>query len=194
MYGFGYAIGAEAIVLGNGTLGCDGYTFNGWKDKKGNLYKPGDKFAIKDNLDSSNEASTYVLTADFTANRQIDFNRKEKIGGKEVDVRYYPIFDNVHYPKGAHFYGNDGTEYTAMNPNITYATVPEGTIINAVRSIYTDYNSVYGEGAGELMIPKHLINGMSVPEIAKKCGVSEDAARYQCEKYKDYDTYFFIND
>lgn len=48
--------------------------------------------------------------------------------------------------------------------------------------------------AGELMIPKHLINGMSVPEIAKKCGVSEDAARYQCEKYKDYDTYFFIND
>ena len=33
--------------------------------------------------------------------------------------------------------------------------------------------------AGELLIPHHLIGGMTEWEIAEKCGVSETAARYQ---------------
>lgn len=35
--------------------------------------------------------------------------------------------------------------------------------------------------AGELMVPAHLVKGMSVTEIAKQCGVSYDAA---CVQYR----------
>ncbi len=34
--------------------------------------------------------------------------------------------------------------------------------------------------AGEFMVGKHLINDMDIFEIANKCGVSLDAAGYQC--------------
>ena len=33
--------------------------------------------------------------------------------------------------------------------------------------------------AGELMVPAHLVRGMGTHEIAKRCGVSDDAARVQ---------------
>jgi hypothetical protein len=33
--------------------------------------------------------------------------------------------------------------------------------------------------AGELLVPAHLINGMTISDIAQKCGVSKDAAQYQ---------------
>ena len=36
--------------------------------------------------------------------------------------------------------------------------------------------------AGELMVPANLIHGMSEWEVAEKCGVSLDAARYQLSK------------
>lgn len=36
--------------------------------------------------------------------------------------------------------------------------------------------------AGELMIDSDLVKGMSVDEVVSKCGVSEDAARYQLSK------------
>ncbi|KVP98757.1 hypothetical protein WJ97_09960 [Burkholderia ubonensis] len=36
---------------------------------------------------------------------------------------------------------------------------------------------------GELLIPKHLVNGMSVSDVAKECGVSYDAAEYQLNLY-----------
>lgn len=38
--------------------------------------------------------------------------------------------------------------------------------------------------AGELLIPKHLVTGMSADIVAEKCGVSELAANYQLGKYK----------
>ena len=38
--------------------------------------------------------------------------------------------------------------------------------------------------AGELMIAKHLVMGMSVQQIVKKCGVSYDAAKLQLEKFR----------
>lgn len=36
--------------------------------------------------------------------------------------------------------------------------------------------------AGELLVPAHLVKDMSPREIAKKCGVSKDAAKYQYKK------------
>lgn len=36
--------------------------------------------------------------------------------------------------------------------------------------------------AGELLVPHDLVQGMSADEVAKKCGVSMDAARYQLKK------------
>ncbi|MBU9215438.1 MULTISPECIES: ImmA/IrrE family metallo-endopeptidase [Burkholderia] len=36
---------------------------------------------------------------------------------------------------------------------------------------------------GELLIPKHLVSGMSVSDVAKECGVSYDAAEYQLKLY-----------
>ena len=36
---------------------------------------------------------------------------------------------------------------------------------------------------GELLVPKHLVEGMSVHDIEKHCGVSNDAARYQLQLY-----------
>lgn len=36
--------------------------------------------------------------------------------------------------------------------------------------------------AGELMIDSDLVKGMTVDEVVSKCGVSEDAARYQLSK------------
>lgn len=41
--------------------------------------------------------------------------------------------------------------------------------------------------AGELMIPKHLIGDMTPKQVASACGVSYDAAIYQCQKYRGGD-------
>ncbi|HZG20587.1 MAG TPA: ImmA/IrrE family metallo-endopeptidase [Herbaspirillum sp.] len=38
---------------------------------------------------------------------------------------------------------------------------------------------------GELLIPRHLVRGMRVDEVARACGVSADAARYQLNLYAD---------
>ncbi len=37
--------------------------------------------------------------------------------------------------------------------------------------------------AGELMIPKHLVDNMNLLKMATACGVSYDAAKYQYSKY-----------
>jgi len=39
--------------------------------------------------------------------------------------------------------------------------------------------------AGEIMIPKRLVKGMTIEEIAKKCGVTKSAAEYQLKKYNE---------
>lgn len=36
---------------------------------------------------------------------------------------------------------------------------------------------------GELLVPKHLVTGMSAIEVAHECGVSSDAAEYQLKLY-----------
>lgn len=36
---------------------------------------------------------------------------------------------------------------------------------------------------GELLIPRHLINGMSIDQVVSNCGVSYDAAAYQMKLY-----------
>lgn len=36
---------------------------------------------------------------------------------------------------------------------------------------------------GELLIPKHLVSGLSTWEVMKLCGVSQDAAEYQLKLY-----------
>ncbi|CAM3103115.1 ImmA/IrrE family metallo-endopeptidase [Cupriavidus taiwanensis] len=36
---------------------------------------------------------------------------------------------------------------------------------------------------GELLVPKHLVNGMSAIDVARQCGVSLDAAVYQLGLY-----------
>lgn len=41
--------------------------------------------------------------------------------------------------------------------------------------------------AGELMISKRLINGMAANDVTIRCGVSEDAAKYQLSKYRKED-------
>ena len=38
--------------------------------------------------------------------------------------------------------------------------------------------------AGELLMPAHLINGMSISEVQKQCGVSAKAAQYQLNSLK----------
>lgn len=37
---------------------------------------------------------------------------------------------------------------------------------------------------GELLVPAHLVQGMTVEEVAEKCGVSLPSARYQLAKQK----------
>lgn len=39
--------------------------------------------------------------------------------------------------------------------------------------------------AGELLIPKHLVGGMSAAEVVGRCGVSYEAATYQLKKYEE---------
>ena len=39
--------------------------------------------------------------------------------------------------------------------------------------------------AGELLIPKHLVAGMSVNEVVRACGVTPTAAAYQLKKFKE---------
>ncbi len=46
--------------------------------------------------------------------------------------------------------------------------------------------------AGELLIPKHLVNGMEFYKIMDNCGVSTDAARYQIERYRESDPEFNV--
>lgn len=36
--------------------------------------------------------------------------------------------------------------------------------------------------AGELLVPRHLVQGMTITEVAAKCGVSVQAAAYQLNK------------
>jgi Zn-dependent peptidase ImmA (M78 family) len=36
--------------------------------------------------------------------------------------------------------------------------------------------------AGELLVPAHLVRGMGIDDVIKKCGVSRDAARVQLSK------------
>jgi len=36
---------------------------------------------------------------------------------------------------------------------------------------------------GELLVPKHLVIGMSASDVARECGVSYDAAEYQLKLY-----------
>lgn len=38
---------------------------------------------------------------------------------------------------------------------------------------------------GELLVPRHLVMGMSASEVARQCGVSLDAAAYQLKLYAD---------
>ena len=39
--------------------------------------------------------------------------------------------------------------------------------------------------AGELLVPKHLVKGMSVEEVMKKCEVTRAMASYQLRKYEN---------
>ncbi len=38
--------------------------------------------------------------------------------------------------------------------------------------------------SGELLVPKHLVKGMSIDEIVEKCNVTPSMARYQYKKYE----------
>lgn len=39
--------------------------------------------------------------------------------------------------------------------------------------------------AGELLVPKHLVKGMSIEEVMEKCNVTYSMAKYQLKKYKE---------
>lgn len=39
--------------------------------------------------------------------------------------------------------------------------------------------------SGELFVPKHLVNGMTVHEVMEKCNVTYSMAEYQLEKYNE---------
>lgn len=59
--------------------------------------------------------------------------------------------------------------------NITFARVDKRDSIKA----YEDPEWQADAFGGELLVPKHLIQGLSVKEISEKCGVSLAAAKYQ---------------
>lgn len=39
--------------------------------------------------------------------------------------------------------------------------------------------------SGELLVPKHLVKGMTIDEIVEKCNVTHSMAYYQLKKYED---------
>lgn len=39
--------------------------------------------------------------------------------------------------------------------------------------------------SGELLVPKHLVKGMTINEIVEKCNVTHSMARYQYKKYEE---------
>lgn len=59
--------------------------------------------------------------------------------------------------------------------NITFARVGKSNNIKT----YEDPEWQADAFGGELLVPNHLISGLSAEEIARKCGVSLAAARYQ---------------
>ena len=62
--------------------------------------------------------------------------------------------------------------------NISYARTENGNI-----PLYRDPEWQAEAFGGELLVPHHLIHGMEVEDIIKKCGVSSKAAKCQLEKY-----------
>lgn len=62
--------------------------------------------------------------------------------------------------------------------NITFARLEDDANIKA----YEDPEWQADAFGGELLVPNHLIKGLSVEEISEKCGVSLAAAKYQ-KKY-----------
>ena len=62
--------------------------------------------------------------------------------------------------------------------NISYARTENGNI-----PLYRDPEWQAEAFGGELLVPHHLIHGMEVEDIIKKCGVSSKAAKCQLVKY-----------
>ena len=79
--------------------------------------------------------------------KTIDFIREEKIGGKTVQVQYYPVFNSV--PEGVTFYNEDESQtYNSMNPEIHHAKAPEGVTIKTLRSIGTSWDDAFEDKYG----------------------------------------------
>lgn len=65
-----------------------------------------------------------------------------------------------------------------MKENVSYARTENGDI-----PIYRDPEWQADAFGGELLVPHHLVKGMSAKEVAERCGVSLKAAKYQLSKY-----------
>lgn len=63
--------------------------------------------------------------------------------------------------------------------NVSFARVGEGNIVP-----YRDPEWQADAFGGELLVPYHLVGGLSAEEISKYCGVSLSAASYQLSKYQ----------